>query len=76
MSKPYELPDGSLQLPGGFVLMERSRDHVLAFNPESTMGRYATWTIGRDGGMCSGNYFCNPKSAAIDYEIRSGERFR
>ena len=74
--KPYELPDGSLQLPPGYIKMERSRDYVLAFNPDSIHNRYATWFIAKDGVTCAGNYFCNPKSAAIDYEIRSGDRFR
>ena len=72
MARPHWVPDGSLQLPGGYILMERTRDHVLAFNADSTMGRYATWRIGHQGLMCAGNYFSSPKSAAIDFETRAG----
>jgi len=64
------LPDGQLQIPPGFILLERSRDHVLAFCPDSTMGRYAVWTIGRDGILHSGHYFPKPRPAAIDFETR------
>ena len=70
--KPYQLPDEQLQLPPGFVLLERSRDHVLAFNPDSTMSRYATWFIAKDGILCSGNYFYDPEGAVQDYKRRAG----
>lgn len=71
MPKPYQLPDEQLQIPPGFILLERSRDHVLCFCPDGTLGRYATWAIGRDGILHTGNYFSSPKSAAIDFEMRT-----
>ena len=70
--KPYQLPDEQLRLPTGYILMERSRDYVLAFNPDYSRDRYATWFIAHDGYLCYGDYFCTPKSAVIDFEARSG----
>lgn len=70
--KPYQLPDEQLRLPTGYILMERSRDYVLAFNPDYSRDRYATWFIAKGGVLCSGNYFCSPKSAVVDFELRSG----
>lgn len=63
-----------LQLPPGYILLERQGDLVLAFCPDNEMSRYATWTIGYDGLMCYGNYFASPKNAAIDFELRAGKR--
>lgn len=63
-----------LQLPPGYILLERRGNHVLAFCPDNVLGRYATWVIGFDGLMCNGNYFPRAKSAAIDFEARCGER--
>ena len=68
--EPYQLPDEQLQIPPGFIMLERSRDHVLAFCPDGTLGRYATWLIGREGIMYSGHYFGDPLSAATDYKKR------
>lgn len=70
--KPYQLPDEQLKLSKGYIIMERSRDYVLAFNPDYSRDRYATWFISHDGYLCHGNYFCSPKSAAIDFEVRAG----
>lgn len=66
------LSDRQLQIPPGYIMLERSRDYILAFSPDCTLGRYATWAIGQDGILHSGNYFPRAKSAAIDYEIRAG----
>jgi hypothetical protein len=68
----HRLRDEQLQIPPGFILLERSRDHVLCFCPNGTLGRYATWAIGQDGILHTGNYFSSPKSAAIDFEGRAG----
>lgn len=64
------LPDGQLQIPPGFILLERSRDFVLCMNPDSIEERYATWVIGQDGILHSGHYFPKPRPAAIDFETR------
>lgn len=63
-----------IQMPPGYILLERKGNHVLAFCPDNILGRYATWFIGREGLMCHGNYFPSPKSAAIDFEMRAGEK--
>lgn len=67
------LPDEQLQIPPGFIMLERSRDHVLAFCPDSTMGRYVVWTIGRDGILHTGYYSRDPRDAANVFELKSGE---
>lgn len=66
------LRDEQLQIPPGFILLERSRDHVLCFNSASTMGRYAVWTIGQDGILHTGHYSRDPRDAADVFELRSG----
>ncbi len=70
MPKPYQLPDEQLQLPQGYIIMERSRDYILAFNPDSTINRYATWQIAQGGILVNGNYFSSPISAGIDFKTR------
>jgi len=72
VARPHWVPDGSLQLPGGYILMERTRDHVLAFNADSTMSRYATWRIGQDGILCAGEYYAYARHAVKSYETRAG----
>jgi len=72
MDKPHWVPDGALQIPSGWIMLERERDHVLAFNPLGAMSRYATWRIGQDGILCAGEYYAYARHAVKSYETRAG----
>jgi len=61
-----------LTLPPGYTLLERSGDIVLAFNPNSPCGRYATWKVDRTGtGVHSGFYLCDIRQAVKNFVSRA-----
>jgi len=59
-------------LPSGYILLERSGDTVLAFNPNSPCGRYATWKVDRTGtGVHSGHYTSDIQVAVKSFVRRA-----